>query len=78
MIKKLTRQGNSTALVIEKPLMEMLGMEPESMVEVHTNGHSLLITPVAPHTLERRQAFLKAMAKVDKVAAPMLRRLAKR
>ncbi len=78
MLKKLTRQGNSSALLIEKPVMDLLGMTPDSTVEVRSNGHSLLVTPVSPQTTERRKAFLLAMEKAEKIAGPMLKRLAKR
>jgi antitoxin component of MazEF toxin-antitoxin module len=31
MIKKLTRAGNSVALVLDKPLLEQLGLEERSI-----------------------------------------------
>ncbi len=78
MRKKLTRQGNSAALVIDKPVVDLLGMSAGSMVEVKTDGRSLLVSPIAPQTLERRRAFLDAMDEVEKAAGRMLKRLAKR
>jgi antitoxin MazE len=54
--KKLTRQGNAAALVIDRPLLELLGLEPGSTVEILTDGSSLLIRPVRPPEPERQKA----------------------
>lgn len=78
MIKKLTRQGNSRALVIEKPVMDLLKINADSQIEVRTDGRSLLLTPIVPQTEERHRAFLRAMKDVERVAGPMLKRLARR
>ena len=41
---------NSTALVLEKPLLELMDMEEGSFVKISTSdGKSLIITPV-PHS----------------------------
>jgi antitoxin MazE len=45
MIKKLTRSGNSLALVIDKPLLEALEIGAETELEVSTDGEILVITP---------------------------------
>lgn len=47
MLKKLSKYGNSTTLVIDKAILELLGMEESSMVKLQTDGKSLIITPVA-------------------------------
>jgi antitoxin component of MazEF toxin-antitoxin module len=41
MIKKLTRTGNSIAAVLDKPLLEELGLDENSEVEISTQrpGH---------------------------------------
>ncbi len=47
MLKKLVKYGNSTALVLEKPLLELMGMEEGSFVKISTiDGKSLTITPM--------------------------------
>ncbi len=46
MIKKLTRHGNSAALVIERPILELLGASPESLFEITTDGKALILTPM--------------------------------
>lgn len=41
MIKTLKRRGNSMALVIEKPMMEALGITEETPLQVTVNGNSV-------------------------------------
>ena len=45
MHKKLTKTGNSVALVLERPLLDATGLEPGSTVEVSTDGDVIVITP---------------------------------
>jgi antitoxin component of MazEF toxin-antitoxin module len=48
MLKKLVKFGNSTALVIDKPILELLGMQEYGMVHLHsTDGKSLTISPIS-------------------------------
>lgn len=44
MIKTLTRHGNSNALVIEKPIMEALGVKEDTPLQITISGQSLIIT----------------------------------
>lgn len=45
MLKKLVKYGNSTALVLDKAILELLGMAEGSVVKIKTDGVSLIITP---------------------------------
>lgn len=45
MRKKLVKHGNSWALIIDKPIMELLGITPESEFEFRTDGVELNIRP---------------------------------
>lgn len=45
MIKKLTRHGNSLALVIDKPILELLNISQETPLEITTDGRALIISP---------------------------------
>ena len=63
MIKKLVKHGNSAALVIEKPILNLLGATPDSSFEVATDGQSLILTPVQDEEREKRlQASFDAIA----------------
>jgi len=45
MIKKLQKHGNSAALIIEKPVMQALGITEETPLQVTVSGNALIITP---------------------------------
>ena len=45
MIKKLSRHGNSLALVIDKPILELLKINADTPLEVSTDGRALIIAP---------------------------------
>ena len=74
MIKTLKKHGNSMALVIEKPMMEALGITEETPLQVTVSGNALVVTPanvgVGP---ERMKAVIK---EIRKRYGPMLKRLA--
>ena len=59
MIKKLTRTGNSLALVLDKPLLELAGIDAQMPLEVSTDGEVILVSPVRNR---RRAAKLKRIA----------------
>ena len=64
MIKTLTKHGNSYALVIEKPVLELLRVSPETPFEVVTDGQCLVLTPVRDRKDEAK--FQKALDMVHK------------
>jgi len=76
MIKKLVRHGNSRALVIEKPILELLNIDEDTEIEIITDGDALIMRPVRPGTI-RRAAF--EMAAEDAVTryGSVFERLAK-
>jgi antitoxin component of MazEF toxin-antitoxin module len=48
MIKMLVRHGNSFALILDKPVLELLNVDPANPVAVSTtDGKSLLIVPLS-------------------------------
>jgi len=73
VIKKLTRTGNSVALVLDKPLLEELGLDEGSEVEVSTNGQILIVTPKRNSSRERR--FRKSAGKIHRKYAGLFKRL---
>jgi len=54
MVKTLTKHGNSYALVIDKPILEMLQITPETPLELVTNGDALVIRPVRDKKHQKR------------------------
>jgi antitoxin MazE len=47
MIKNLVKHGNSWAVVIDRPILDLLKIAPESQVELTTDGKSIRIAPVS-------------------------------
>jgi len=48
MVKKLTKHGNSLALVIDRPILDLLKIDPETLLEVSTDGKQLIVAPAKP------------------------------
>jgi hypothetical protein len=46
MPKKLTRHGNSLALVIDRPILDLLKIDPETPLDGITYGKHVIVTPV--------------------------------
>ena len=74
MIKKLTKHGNSWALVIDKPILELLKIDPETALEITTDGHTLIIAP-APRK-ERKANFQAAVETTNRKYGKALKKLA--
>ncbi len=74
MIKKLTKHGNSYALVIDKAIMELLGIGPETPLEISTDGRRLFVERA--REAARRKKFKKAVAEANEEYGRMLKRLA--
>jgi antitoxin component of MazEF toxin-antitoxin module len=55
MVKKLTKHGNSMALVIDRPILELLKIDSETPLDVSTDGKQLIIAPARPS--RRRKKF---------------------
>ena len=74
MLKKLTRHGNSLALVLDKGVIELLNIDAETLLEISTDGSLLLITPVRDE--KRRRQFHDALEKTNARYGRTLKRLA--
>lgn len=74
MIKTLTKHGNSYALVIEKPLLEILKVSPETPFEIMTDGQCLVLTPVRSKKADAK--FQAALDSVHKRFGRAMKRLA--
>ena len=75
MKKNLTIIGNSLGIIIEKPILDLLGINRETQLEMITDGRRLIIEPVKE---ENRTAKIKAATRrVMKNHDKTLRELAK-
>ncbi len=46
MQKNLTKHGNSWALIIDKPILDLLNIDPTLPLEITTDGRTLVIAPI--------------------------------
>lgn len=72
MIKKLTKHGNSMAVVIDKPLLKMLNLNEDSSVELTLENGALIIRAIGA----KKKAVSKRerMALIEQVADEVMDR----
>jgi antitoxin MazE len=73
VVKKLTKTGNSLALLLDKPLLQQLGIDEDTELEISTNGDVLVVTPVRGRSRERK--FRKVVEKIHRRYAGLFKRL---
>lgn len=74
MIKTLTKHGNSLALVIERPILEILKIDAETPLEISTDGDRLIIT--ALRSAERQERVQSAIRNANARYGKALKKLA--
>jgi antitoxin MazE len=74
MVKKLTKHGNSLALVIDKPILELLNIDSDTPLEISTDGTALVVAPV--RDAKRRAKFEAALKKTNRKYGRALKKLA--
>jgi antitoxin MazE len=74
MIKKLSKHGNSLALVIDRAILELLDIDEDTSLELSTDGESLVVAPVRDK--KRRKRFEQALAASNERYGKALKRLA--
>ncbi len=74
MQKMLIKHGNSLALVIDKPILDMLQISADTPLEISTNGDQLLVTPCRDKT--RQKKIEASLEKINAKFEDDLRRLA--
>lgn len=74
MTKKLSRHGNSLALVIDRSILELLGIDETTSLNISTDGRALVIAPA--HDNRRRKRFQQALTACNDQYGETLKRLA--
>lgn len=74
MVKKLTKHGNSLALVIDRPILDLLKIDPETPLDISTDGKKLIVEPAKSSV--RRTKFEAAQNWAHKRYARAFRKLA--
>lgn len=78
MKKKLTKHGNSMALVIDKPLMKLLNLNEKSEVKITIKDGKLIIEPVQKEIKKRSaQQVREATRKIIEEYAEAFKKLSK-
>ena len=75
MQKKLITHGNSAALIIDRPILEILKIDMGTPLEITTDGSSLIVSPVRSKGREKK--FKSALEKVNKEHGKTLKKLAR-
>jgi len=73
MQKRLTKTGNSLALVLDRPVLEATGIGAATTVEVSTNGDVIVVTPVRPK--KRAAKLASALEEINSRYAGVFKRL---
>ena len=74
MGKKLTRHGNSMALVIDRPILDLLKIDEQTDLELFTDGHCLVVVPRKDAAREKK--IRSALKRMNRDHAKALKRLA--
>jgi antitoxin component of MazEF toxin-antitoxin module len=75
MIKHIMKVGNSSALILDRALMELVGLREGGEVQLTVHNGSIIITPAHPHPVDRAR-FEAALDRVVTERRDVLRRLA--
>jgi antitoxin component of MazEF toxin-antitoxin module len=75
MLKNLVSHGNSMALIIDKPLLDVLRIKGNEPLEVSTDGQNLIISPIK--SAARHKKFLTALKESHAEYGEVFRKLAK-
>ncbi len=73
-VKKLTKHGNSLALVIDRPILDLLRIDSDTPLDISTDGERLVVSPAKPSP--RRKKFEEAQKAAHKRYGKAFKRLA--
>jgi len=72
MTKKLVQHGNSAALILDKPILELLNVTMDTPLEISTDGRNIVISPVSSHS---EDAFTASLDRINSQFGHTLKRL---
>ena len=75
MIKQLRKVGNSNALLLDKPLLELVGLEENATVEITVDHGNIIISPVSPETISEARTE-ELLSKIVRTRRSVLEKLA--
>ena len=79
MKKKLTKHGNSFAVIIDKPILNLLSIDEKTTLNISTDGRDIIIRPVRTKKAKisddpKKQAIYEEIVRKYE---PAMRKLAK-
>jgi antitoxin component of MazEF toxin-antitoxin module len=72
MTKKLVQHGNSAALILDKPILDLLNVTMDTPLEISTDGRNIVISPVSTHS---EDAFSASLDRINNQFGYTLKRL---
>lgn len=75
MIKTLRKHGNSQALPVDKAMMEAMGIESDTPLQVTISGNTMIVTPA--NVGVGSETVNKSLKKMRRRYSQTLKRLAK-
>ena len=66
MIKQLRKVGNSNALILDKPILEILGLAEDGRVQLTIQDGNLIVTPADPELVDPKDLQRKLDYVVNK------------
>ena len=73
MVKQLIKHGNSAAVILDKPILELLNVKMETPLEITTDGRSIIISPMTEDKAEAD--LLDSLKKINRKHSETLRKL---
>ena len=77
MSKKLTRHGDSYALIIDKPLLKILNISEHTILNISVQDGALIIKPVQMSTSKKNQSIKKIAQEIMEEYSDVFEKLAK-
>ena len=62
MTKRLQAIGNSSGIIIDRPILDLLGITQETDLDMETDGKRLIITPLQDDGRRKRMAKVQSRA----------------
>ena len=73
MVKKLIQHGNSAALILDKPILDLLNLKVDTPLEITTDGKNLIISPQSD--VNKEKDILASLEKINKKYSRTLQKL---
>jgi antitoxin component of MazEF toxin-antitoxin module len=76
MVKTLSRIGNSYGLIIDRSIMDLLNIDPDTRLEVTAERGGLFVRPAPPDGDGHKGRVRRSAARMAKIHEDTLRKLA--